>query len=151
MAKEPKQDWKMYQQTYYHLLVQKPGIQNHQKLTYNVERVKSALRLLWPRQSEWCVQPARSRMVAIVYATLIEKIYGEDFYDTLNDENLFLGSDDFFQPYLQDSDVYDKIIEQLALIPDWMEKGCIPEFVRQFNLQCTQEGIDSIKSNSMTV
>jgi hypothetical protein len=90
-------------------------------------------------------------MVAIVYATLIEKIYGEDFYDTLNDENLFLGNDNFFQPYLQDSDVYDKIIEQLALIPDWMEKGCIPEFVRQFNLQCTQEGIDSIKSNSMTV
>jgi hypothetical protein len=47
--------------------------------------------------------PAKSYCVAIIYSFLLQKYFGESFWDSLSDPNLFLGTDKFFIPYGQEN------------------------------------------------
>ncbi len=62
--------------------------------------------------------PAKSYSVAIIYAYLINKYFHEDFYATLDDENLFCGNDKFFIPYQENKKLYDAVIGELGLFSD---------------------------------
>ena len=61
--------------------------------------------------------PAKSYAVAIIYAKLLEKYFKEDFWESLKDPELFLGTDRFFRPYgggeLEKS-IYDSVLKQLT-------------------------------------
>jgi hypothetical protein len=55
--------------------------------------------------------PAKSFMVAIVYATLISKYFGLDYYENLSDSELLFGNDPYFVPYSEDSkSLYDEVL-----------------------------------------
>ena len=50
-------------------------------------------------------------MVAIVYATLISKYFGLDYYENLSDSELLFGNDPYFVPYSEDSkSLYDEVL-----------------------------------------
>ncbi|TFG94183.1 hypothetical protein E4H12_15630 [Candidatus Thorarchaeota archaeon] len=53
--------------------------------------------------------PQKSYAVALIYARLLEKYFGEQFYDALNDPELLI-SDLYFVPYNEDREAYDDII-----------------------------------------
>ena len=59
--------------------------------------------------------PAKSYSVAIIYSYLINKYFNEEFYSSLNDENLFCNNDKFFVPYHENKKIYDTIIEKIGL------------------------------------
>lgn len=138
--------WKMWQDSYRKLT---EGQTQLVKFQYSPERVDNAIRfLIEPDHAN--VFPAQSRMVAIIYATLIEQVYGDEFYETLNDIELRLGYDPFFVPYLEDMEAYDRILAQLKTIPNWLTTPGALRVIEQFHLECTPKGIESLQSNCMT-
>lgn len=54
--------------------------------------------------------PGAARAVAIATADFLNKSFGVDFYEALNDPNLMHGNDPYFKPYSEDKGIYDAII-----------------------------------------
>lgn len=142
-------EWKTWQQIYNSLVTDHSDAGFKHKRVMEVEKVENALFYI-REQADYGIYPAKSYMVAIIYATMLEKVYGEDFYEVLNDPDLLFGQDDFFEPYDQDPVTYDAIIERLKEYPNWLEMGWAPKTVEYFYLECTEQGVDSINGNSMT-
>lgn len=61
-------------------------------------------------QGKRLVYPAKSYAVALIYATLLEQHFGEDFFEALSDPLLLYGNDRWFVPYTQARDVYDSVL-----------------------------------------
>jgi hypothetical protein len=77
------------------------------------------------------IYPSKSYVVAICYAKWISKIWGYEFYDMLNDQDLLYGNDPYFKSYSEDKATYNKILEVVGL--DFDEtKGIIPDVKRYF-------------------
>lgn len=139
-------EWKEWQKLYNSLITQ------HSDAAYLHKRVidrsadkfvENALFYIRER-ADFGIYPAKSYVVGIIFATMINKLYGDDFYETLNDPDLLYGQDDFFVPYSKDPEMYDKILEQLQKIPNWIEQGWAPKTVEYFMLECTEEGFNQI-------
>lgn len=59
------------------------------------------------------IYPAKSYFVAIVYAKLLEKYFGVDFYTALEDKEL-LPDDIFFVTYNNSREIYDSVLETIG-------------------------------------
>jgi len=68
--------------------------------------------------NEWIHQPQKSFAVALVYAKLLEKYFGEDFYVTLDTPNLLLG-DPFFRSLSEARGCYQSLIDTLTAHELW--------------------------------
>ncbi len=65
------------------------------------------------------IYPAKSYSVAIIYSYLISQNFGEDFFTSLNDPDLFCGNDKYFTPYQNNKLVYDRILSKIAFRKDF--------------------------------
>lgn len=59
------------------------------------------------------IYPSKSFSVAIIYAHLLKEYFAEDFFNSLNSEDLFCGNDRFFIPYDSAKDIYDVILTKI--------------------------------------
>lgn len=57
--------------------------------------------------------PAKSYAVAIIYALLINVVFGDDVFETLSDPNLLAGNDKYFTSYAADPVTYDRVFSAL--------------------------------------
>lgn len=80
---------------------------------------------------EKVIYPAKSYMVAIVYARLLRDHFGEDFYEALDDQDLLYGNDPHFVPYSKHKSVYDAVLAQVGVDFD-LSKGEIPDVANYF-------------------
>ena len=136
-------EWRMWQQVYNSLVTEHTDARHlHQRVEkpYNVEDALNYVK----EQGTVGVYPAKSYIVAVIYATMVNKVYGEDLYEALNDPELLHGQDDFFVPYSQEKERYDELIERLKSMGNWLEGGWAPKTVEYFHLECTEEGVNSI-------
>lgn len=62
-------------------------------------------------QTKELYYPGKSYAVGLIYAKLLEKEFGENFKECLNDSKLLYENDPYFIPYSEDKDTYDSIIE----------------------------------------
>ncbi len=70
--------------------------------------------------------PAKSYAVGIVFAHLLEKEFGENFYESLSDLDLLYENDPYFVPYSEDKETYDAIIERFPFeLLKSPELGCL--------------------------
>lgn len=136
-------EWKMWQEVYNRLVTDHTDARHLHKREMSEDKVNAALGYV-REQSDVGVYPGKSYMVAIIYATMLEKVYNEDFYEVLDDPDLLHGQDDFFVPYSQDKETYDAIIKALEGMPNWLEGGWAPKTVGYFYLECTQAGVESV-------
>jgi len=90
------------------------------------------------------IYPAKAYSVAIIYATLIEKVYGFPVRESLDDPDLFLGQDPYFKRYSEDPDTYEQILTKLEGMANWIESGWSPQTVEYFYAECTEEGIERV-------
>ena len=111
----------------------------------NDEKIDNAIRYVQAKDN-YGIYPAKSYIVGIIYATTISRIYGEDFYEILNDPELLPG-DDFFIPYSEDTETYDAIIAKLEEIPNWIDGGWAPTTVEYCLSECTEEGINAVNES----
>jgi hypothetical protein len=59
--------------------------------------------------------PAKSYAVAIIFALLLKKEFGEDIYFSLSDPELLNGDDPYFKTYSESKDIYDKILARFPM------------------------------------
>ena len=57
--------------------------------------------------------PGAARAVAVAAADFVERHFGEDFYEVLDDPNLMHGNDPYFKRYSEDRPVYDAILRRV--------------------------------------
>ena len=138
-------EWKMWQQLYNSLVTDHSDAGHKHEREIHKEKVNNALFYI-QQKADYGIYPGKSYMVAIIYSTILEKVYGEDFYEVLDDPDLLFGQDDYFVPYSQDKETYDEILSRLGLIPNWIEQGWAPKTVEYFYLECTQKGVDSVNN-----
>lgn len=142
-------EWKHWQRLYNSVVTDHSDAADKHKRVMKEELVDNALFYI-REQADYGIYPAKSYMVAIIYATMLEKVYNEDFYEVLGDENLLWGQDEFFVPYHDDPETYDAILKRLEEYPNWLEMGWAPKTVEYFMLECTAQGFDAVQQNSMT-
>lgn len=88
--------------------------------------VEDALRHFKEKVDTW-IYPAKSFVVAICYAHWLQKDFGEDFFEVLNDHELLHNNDPYFVPYYKEPLVYDAILARLefnenaGMVPDIYE------------------------------
>ena len=140
-------EWKIYQQLYNSLITEHSDASDLQPTVISDELVENALSYVM-RKDEAAIYPAKSYIVAIIYATKLSEVYGEDFYEVLNDPDLFCGQDLYFKTYDEDPDTYDQIIERLKSIDGWLSGGWAPFTVNYFYLECTEEGVNRANDGS---
>lgn len=135
--------WKHYQQVYAALVTQHTDDRTIQEERYDPEIVQNALNYV-KEQSPVAVYPAKSFIVAIIYATFLSEAYGENFFDILNDPQLFCGQDPHFVTYDEDPASYTYILAGLKEIPNWRASGWAPKTEEYCFLECTKEGIERV-------
>lgn len=138
--------WKMCQQLYNALVTEHTDAQHLHERRYSDEKIENALDY-FRHQLPYGVYPAKSYAIAIVYATLLEEVYGEDFFEVLNDPELLYGQDTHFVPYSKDPETYDAIIVRLTDMPDWIKSGWAPFTVQYFHAECTEAGLEAVNNN----
>lgn len=140
MSSSPYKD---YQRLYNQLVTDHPDAFSNMQIVEDQEIVHNALHY-FKEATFPLIYPAKSYAVAIIYATKLHELYGVDIYETLSDEDLFLGQDPYFVTYLTDPQSYDLILDELSRIPDWISSGWAPQTVEYCLLECTEEGISSL-------
>lgn len=143
--------YKMYQELYNRIVTDHTDrIDENVEILVSDELVDNAI-TYFTKATFPLIYPAKSYGAAIVYATLIEKIYGYPLRETLNDPDLFQGQDPYFKPYSTDPETYESIIKRLLDIPNWLESGWVPQTCKYFFLECTEEGINKVNESLMGV
>lgn len=79
---------------------------------FNNDNVEDQVVNFFLTESE-LIYPAKSYFVAIVYAKCLEKYFGGNFFEYLNDPEL-LPDDTYFKVYSQDKSTYDNIINRIG-------------------------------------
>ena len=92
------------------------------------------------------LQPSKSRVVALVYATMLSRDYGIPLLDALNDPDL-LKDDPFFVPLKQDATGYALAMFVLGPFDEWKNKpGWVIRTRQYYWLECTEAGGNFIAS-----
>ena len=131
--------WKVNQRMYKKMVMFNPDTRNESTIELSTIELKDAVDYLTKKGE--IKYPIKSYMVAIIYATLINKHYGDPFYETLNDPDLFLGEDSFFKTYDADKETYDSIIKAIEEVDGWTSDSWAAETAHYWWLECTNEGL----------
>ena len=128
-------NWKIRQKVYHKLnQYHDDDLSLHNiEITDNI--IRDAIKYFTTTELGW-VYPAKSYVVGICYAKWLNHYFAEDFYESLNDQDLLFGNDPYFVPYDKDKNTYDTILnivgfdfdETLGIIPD-IKKYFIEEFL----------------------
>lgn len=125
-----KKEWKIKQEIFHRLNKNHDDDLVFHNIEMNDDIVGCAIKYFLENSQGW-VYPSKSYVVAICYAKWLSEDYGENFYELLNDKNLLYGNDPFFKVYSEDSNSYDKIIENVGLKFD-ETKGVIPDIKKYY-------------------
>lgn len=125
------QEWKVRQEIYHRLNPVHDDDLSNFDITISADVFGDAIRYFTMTELGW-VYPAKSYVVAICYAHWISQVFGDNFYVTLDDQDLLFGNDPYFVPYSADKETYDKIIRALdGEIDETM--GIVPDVRKYFN------------------
>lgn len=94
------------------------------------EVVEYAVKYFFDSNIGW-VYPSKSYVVGICYARWISDIWGYEFYNMLDDNELLYGNDPYFLTYSESKEIYDEIIKNVGLNFD-EDLGVIPDIKRYF-------------------
>jgi len=137
--------YKEYQRLYHELVLDHSDDFAKMEIIEHPELVNNALHY-YTSATFPLIYPAKSYAVAVIYATKLHEVYGFDIQESLDDPDLFMGHDQYFVPYSQDPDTYEKILAAVNTLPNWLETGWSPQTVRYFYLECTEQGLEQINN-----
>lgn len=87
------------------------------------------------------IQPYKSYFVAIVYARCMERYFGKNFWECLDDREL-LFDDMYYDRYTDNPEVYHKIVD---LIPDIWQYSSIESTVNYFKKEFLVEDDEQVE------
>lgn len=132
--------WKVNQEIYHKLTASFSDDASQFTTIESPDIVTSALWYFGRPDPNLAIYPAKSYVVALVFARLLELHFEESFYDVLNDPELLYGSDPHFVPYGDDKETYDAILTFLGGPENIPLKGpLIDHTVHYFKEECLGE------------
>lgn len=110
-------EWKNRQATFHRLNVPDDLLANKKFIVreYDDDDLIADIIDYFETPSEQLVYPAKSYAVAIIYAQLLVKYFGVDFYEVLCDKKLLYDNDSYFVPYQHAKPIYDKVLSCIQL------------------------------------
>lgn len=87
--------------------------------------------------------PSKSYAVALIYSYLIEKYFHEDFWISLNDENLFCGNDLHFSPYSKSPFIYNEILNRVGGKVNILKNSELEQVQKTIGFFCEEFAIGS--------
>ena len=132
------EEWKVRQETYHRLndlddlLINKSPIVRENP---DDRQIINDVVHYFTKPLDALIYPAKSYAVGLIYASLLVKYFGEDFYTVLNDPNLLYDNDPFFVPYKKDKQIYDAVLSHIDLSftnPTQQVKITIRYFLEEF-------------------
>lgn len=136
-------EYQMYQQLYNSMVTEHSDAFDESVEIVEAEEIVDNAMVYFTQATFPLIYPAKSYGVAIVYATLIEQLYGYPLRETLNDPELFCGQDPYFVPYAENPEAYEAILKRLEGMPNWLDSGWVPQTRKYFALECTETGLSS--------
>lgn len=134
------QPWKQFQKRYNEIVTTHTDDASNFETKMHWDIPGTAIEFV-TNKSPIAVYPGKSYIVGIIYATMLNKVYGVDVREALNDPELLYGQDPYFVPYSNDPVVYDDILKRLSELPfNWLESGWASQTVKYFYAECTEEG-----------
>ena len=94
--------------------------------------------------------PSKSYAVALIYSYLIEKIFHEDFWIPLNDQQLFCGNDKYFRTYNESSNIYDAILQKINGKENILQNYHLPQIKKTIFYFSEEFNIDIEKIYALT-
>lgn len=122
-------EWQIRQELYHRLNTQHRDDLNQFEIEMNDDVVGNAIRYFKECDIGW-IYPAKSYMVGICYAKWLSDEFGGEPLDYLNDESLLYYNDPYFVTYVNNREIYDKILDGIG---GWNFKfeGIVPD-VREY-------------------
>lgn len=134
---------KQYQQLYQQVVTEHPDDFSKMEIVHSDELLENAKHYFLQRTFP-LIYPAKSMAVAVIYALLLEEVYGIDPVVSLNDPDLFLGQDPYFQTYDKEPLIYDQLLAWVRDQPNWKAMGWADQTCEYFRLECTEAGINEV-------
>lgn len=106
-------DWKVRQHIYHALNPITDYIDGEDIVQHNRSQLVQDIVDYFTGEQAELVYPAKSYAVAIIYAQLLNKYFGEDFWNALDDPDLLFGNDRFFVPFSEDPQTYKEAFAQI--------------------------------------
>lgn len=135
--------WKLNRQIYNQVMANRHTdiIEDSELVIEDKVNIPAALKYL-EEQSFPLIQPSKSRVVAIIYAKLIEKYFGLTFIIALSDPEL-LTDDIHFKSYFEDLDGYNLLLDALPPVKEWPAMGgWVDRTIKYFWLECMDAGVE---------
>lgn len=131
--------WKEFQQRYNSIVTSHTDDVGNFEVKMNYNIVDAAIDFV-THKGQYALYPGKSYIVGVIYATMLNKEYGVEVKEALDDPELLFNQDPYFVPYSKDPQSYDEILKRLQDIPNWLECGWAPQTVKYFYAECTKEG-----------
>ncbi len=113
-------DYKVIQKLYNNQTQFDDLLEGDQIVTHEeIEKIVSWGAAYFQQEIKELIYPSKSYSVAIIYSYLISENFGEDFYFSLNDPDLFWGNDRYFTSYQGSKIVYDRILSEIGFGPNF--------------------------------
>lgn len=136
-------EYKQYQQLYQQVVTDHPDDFAKMEIVHSEELQENA-KHYFLEQTFPLIYPAKSFAVAVIYALLLEETYAISPLASLNDPELFLGQDPYFEVYDRHPALYDHLLEWVLDQPNWKAMGWAAKTVEYFRLECTEAGIQEV-------
>lgn len=122
-------EWKVRQHLYHKVRCPDDFIEK-KDTAFSDDVVSDIIKYFTEPISKTLVYPAKSYAVALIYARLLAKYFGEDFLTALNDPDLLYGNDQHFVAYHRDIRTYDTAIIAISAHDAWDVEASDLEQVR---------------------
>jgi hypothetical protein len=139
--------YKEFQRLYHELVRDHADDFSKMEIVEEEELVQNALKYF--EKAEFpLIYPAKSYAVAIIYGLMLKKTYGIPITESLADPDLFMGHDQYFRPYNDETkDTYQSILAELYHRggDDYvLTSGWAPQTVKYFHAECTEDGLNQV-------
>lgn len=124
-------EWKIKQEIFHRLNKKYEDDICNFNIVISENVVDDAVKYFKEKDIGW-IYPAKSYMVAICYSKWLNKHFGGDFFEYLNDANLLYGNDPFFKPYSEDKKTYDEILKKINFLSFDENEGIVLDVKKYF-------------------
>lgn len=128
-------DWKIRQEMYHRLNTEFDDDLENFDIQYRPDTILQDCvdYINKPSEDTGWMYPAKSYIVALVYASNIASDFNEDIYELLKDPELLYNNDPYYVTYDNDPMVYDHIINMFGLpLPS---TGVIPDITKYYRAE----------------
>lgn len=134
--------WKLYQQMHDQFVREHSDAGERFLVRHSDDIIGKAVDFFKVKE-HYAYYPGKQYAVSLIYAYLVERVYGTPLREALDDPDLILNPAYPHTPYSQDPDTYEEIIRQVLVEDSLMGSGWSSYTMDYWYGECTSEGVEA--------